>query len=278
MKSEDPQLRPTIDISYYLVTILGVIIVIILYFSYRELIFFSLILGLIVYLGFGLPIWHGQEVRREMACKYKEFEFKKWKFYSRDREGQWINYIDYPLIKESQMYVQGKRFYSEWLIIHDGIIIVNPGYSEVNIDNQEVEYNFANNKIYAWDGCTPKRWFFWLALIGTPDWEQRLENIRIFDKKSMSVNNSKSVLWQKAHHASLVHDALYQYLSEIPISKRDVDQLFFEMLLESGVSLEIAKIYHLAVRFFGARDIEQDDPKNNSELRLMNSLEGFNAE
>ena len=85
-------------------------------------------------------------------------------------------------------------------------------------------------------------------------------------------------MWQKAHHASLVHDVLYQYLHLIPIAKKDVDRLFFEMLLESDLSVEMAIIYHLAVKYFGAWDIKEDAPKGSSELKLINSLQGFEAE
>lgn len=43
----------------------------------------------------------------------------------------------------------------------------------------------------------------------------------------------KQVFWQRSHHASLVHDALYQYLHTLPISKTAVDQLFYDMLCDS---------------------------------------------
>jgi hypothetical protein len=48
-------------------------------------------------------------------------------------------------------------------------------------------------------------------------------------------------------HASLVHDALYQYLDNIPLSKNEVDQLFYQMLLEAGMPKIIAIGYHLFV-------------------------------
>jgi hypothetical protein len=63
----------------------------------------------------------------------------------------------------------------------------------------------------------------------------------------------KEQFWQRAHHASLVHDVLYQYLNSIPIPKSDVDNLFHEMLIESGFSGIMAKIYHLAVRSIWVR-------------------------
>ena len=129
-----------------------------------------------------------------------------------------------------------------------------------------MEYDFSVKRAYAWDGCTPKRWFFWLILIGTPDWAQKIEVIRTIDDETPC--KKKELFWQQAHHASLVHDALYQYLDNIPIPKRDVDNLFYEMLLESGFSGIMAKIYHFAVRHLGARDVGENDPKSNSELAL----------
>ena len=173
--------------------------------------------------------------------------------------------MDYPLIKASR-YAKGKQFYSEWLIIQNGLIIVNPGFSTVALDENIVDYDFSVKRSYAWDGCTPKRWFFWLALIGTPDWAQKIEVIRTIDDETPC--KKKEQFWQQAHHASLVHDALYQYLDSIPIPKQDVDNLFHEMLIESGFSGIMAKIYHLAVRYLGARDVGENDSNSNSKLAL----------
>lgn len=257
--------RPFFDISFGAATVLGVFIVLLLYFVYPDFIPMSLLFGIVVLLGLVLPRWQGKEERAKRAMIAKEKEHDKWGFHSRDREGPWLNYVDYPLIKASQ-YAEDKQFYSEWLIIHDGLIIVNPGFSTVTPRNNTVEYDFSVKRAYAWDGCTPKRWFFWLILIGTPDWAQKIEVIRTIDDETPC--KKKELFWQQAHHASLVHDALYQYLDNIPIPKRDVDNLFYEMLLESGFSGIMAKIYHFAVRHLGARDVGENDPKSNSELAL----------
>ena len=55
-----------------------------------------------------------------------------------------------------------------------------------------------------------------------------------------------------------------KYLDSIPIPKRDVDNLFYEILIESGFSGIMAKIYHLAVRYLDARDVSENDPETNS--------------
>ena len=43
-------------------------------------------------------------------------------------------------------------------------------------------------------------------------------------------------------HASLIHDALYQYLDNIPLSNVGVDRLFYHILLEAGMPKPLAKL------------------------------------
>ncbi|MCX7097841.1 MAG: DUF1353 domain-containing protein [Methylococcales bacterium] len=256
--------RPIFDISLAILTVVGLVIWLSLYFFSAESIPWALLVGAVVYLGVGLPRWQGMKIRRELAETAKQEERGKWGFNSRDREGPWLNFVDLPVLKQTPI-AANKRFYSERLIIHNGLIIVNPGPSRI-IDGM-VEYDFSVRRAYAWDGCTPKRWFFWLALIGTPDWDQKSEVIRILDASQPCLQ--KTVFWQRAHHASLVHDALYQYINTIPIAKKEVDQLFYDMLLASGFSVAIATLYRLAVRYFGAREVKENDPKANSQLQLV---------
>jgi len=85
-------------------------------------------------------------------------------------------------------------------------------------------------KGYSWDGCSPK--FVWKDLIlGTPDGTNRGDGL------------------PATYHASMVHDALYQYKSTVPVTRKQADQLFYEMLKERGFYW--AKIYYIAVRAFG---------------------------
>jgi hypothetical protein len=251
MNDIEPKLRPWFDLHSIVLIGAGAVLVV----ASWQLAFFLLIplllAGLVIYLGFALPRRSGWKERRDRAKEAKTSEQNKWGFHSCDREGPWLNYIDYPLLKETPI-ANDKYFYSEWLIIHNGKIIVNPGPTVGNPDliKGVVEYDFNIRKTYAWDGCTPKRWFYWLALFGTPDWGEKLENITVIDPTD-SQPNGKVVLWPRAHHASLVHDALCQYLDRIPISKKEVDQLFYDMLVVSGFPSWLAIIYYGAVCLFG---------------------------
>jgi len=91
-------------------------------------------------------------------------------------------------------------------------------------------------KGYAWDGCTPKISFFDLFILGTPD-------------GILSDKTGKP----KAYYASLVHDALYQFLPEMKethgITRRDADDFFQRILVEHEFAPN--RIYWLAVRVFG---------------------------
>jgi len=264
--------HPVLNISVYIPLAVGAVLLLAAYFIYKPSVPTLLIVGIIVILGFGLPRWIGWTARKARAQKAMETEKAKWGFHSRDREGAWINYIDKPLVKRTD-YAKGKYFYSERLIIHDGYIILNPGHSTPGKIDTEVNYHPNQRRTYAWDGCTPKLLFFWLALIGTPDWWHKREQVQFVDRKGqLDLDpDSLTILWPQAHHASLVHDGLYQYLGQIPITKRDVDQLFCEMLIDSGMWPPMAKLYRWAVHSFGAREIPPDSAADNARF----SVSGF---
>jgi hypothetical protein len=85
---------------------------------------------------------------------------------------------------------------------------------------------------YAWDGCTPK-FALWDIVIGTPD--------------GMPNQTTQK---PKAYYASLVHDALYQFLDAgSPITREQADQLFLELLTRDGFAPR--QLYYRAVRLFG---------------------------
>ncbi len=272
MEDNNIKLRGTVfDGSFLLITLGAGTALIVLYYYAPGLIIPLPGLILFLYLGFGLPQWMGARVRRERALKAKKREMEKWGFYSRDRRGPWINYIARPLIRESEI-ARGKYFYSEWLIIHDGMIIVNPGPSRVNREKRTVAYDFSQTRVYAWDGCSPKKYFFWFLIIGTPDWWPHAERILTLAPGKTPRVISREVFWQKALHASLVHDALYQYLDQIPIAKKEVDLLFYRMLRASGSSVPLAALYRFMVRTLGGRKVRQKLPLTNSELTLENDM------
>ena len=111
-------------------------------------------------------------------------------------------------------------FISKWLEIStDGLVTVK-----------------ANDTGYAWDGCTPKYSFFDIAVVGVPDGHIDIRTMKPF-----------------TYRASMVHDALYQYLDTIPVLKRSVDRLFLEMLGD----FRLRHIYYLAVRLFGGISVKQ---------------------
>jgi len=91
-------------------------------------------------------------------------------------------------------------------------------------------------KRYTWDGCTPKLSVFDLFVFGTPDGILS----RITNKP-------------KAYYASLVHDALYQFLPEMEdsdgITRRDADDIFRSILVKHEFVPN--GVYWLAVRLFG---------------------------
>jgi hypothetical protein len=87
-------------------------------------------------------------------------------------------------------------------------------------------------KGYAWNGCTPKFFLFDL-LFGTPDGAVYIPSGR-----------------PKAYYASLVHDALYQFLGEnSPVTRRQADDAFLRLLGESKFRLRW--FYWAAVRLGG---------------------------
>ncbi|MFT6989820.1 MAG: hypothetical protein ACJASL_001793 [Paraglaciecola sp.] len=251
------------DMSMKIALLVGIIIVLFLFWFYPNLIRLSLYAGGILCLGLFLPRQAGWNIRERRAKKSKQAEQENWGFASRDREGPWINYIDYPLVRQTPL-ANNKFFYSDWLVIEDNKIIVNPGTSDVKLANKTVHYDLSQPKAYAWDGCSPKRLFFWLALIGTPDWWHGEQKIQAINEQGELVD--KKVFWQLCMHASLVHDALYQYLDNIPLSKIEVDQLFYDMLLEAGMPKLLARVYHFSVQQFGANDVLPNDAKVNSDI------------
>jgi len=85
---------------------------------------------------------------------------------------------------------------------------------------------------YAWNGCSPKFCLF-DVLLGTPEGVVHRQTGR-----------------PKTYYASMVHDALYQFLRDgMPLKRRHADAMFRRLLEESDFSP--AWLYWLAVRLFG---------------------------
>ena len=122
--------RPLVDVFLWILVIVGIALTIAVYLYCPVLLIYVLIVGVILLIGFGIPKCVEHKAAMQRAEQAKMREIQKWGFQSRDRDAPWINYIDYPLVKKTAI-AQGKRFYSEWLVVHEGEIIVNPGKSTV---------------------------------------------------------------------------------------------------------------------------------------------------
>jgi hypothetical protein len=112
------------------------------------------------------------------------------------------------------------KFVTKWLEIStDGLVTVK-----------------ANNTGYSWDGCTPKFSLFDIKIIGIPDGHIDVRTMQPY-----------------TYRASMVHDALYQYLDSVPVCKKDIDLLFLEMLGD----FRLRYLYYFAVKYLGGREIIQ---------------------
>lgn len=247
-----------------LISLIGLVLLALAAWVYPTLIQPLLWTGIPVYLGVLLPRWVGRAERQRRAEAAQARDLAKWGFTCRDHAGPWLNFIDQPFVRRCPEFA-GRHFYSEWLLIHDGVLVVNPGRSQVDLQRSEVQYDFTQSKTYAWDGCTPKVPFYWLAILGTPDWWDKRHPALSLQEGHIS---EREVFWPLTHPASLVHDALYQYLNAAPVSKAEADLLFWRMLREAGMARLPAFIYYLAVRLLGATDVRGPKPAN-SGLRCL---------
>ena len=66
------------------------------------------------------------------------------------------------------------------------------------------------------------------------------------DGKSIQQGNEFLPITYKA---SLIHDVCYQFKKEIPLTRYEVDKLFYSVL--KTYNFKLAKIYYIAVRCFG---------------------------
>jgi hypothetical protein len=88
---------------------------------------------------------------------------------------------------------------------------------------------------YAWDGCSPKFRFLDALYIGTPD--------GVLSQKTHQ---------PKAYYASLIHDALYQFMGDgnMPYKRKQMDHFFLQLLRES--EFWWGNVYYAAVRLVGS--------------------------
>lgn len=143
-----------------------------------------------------------------------------------------------------------------WLFRVYKIFVLNEDYSWQSGYEFKQDYEFRDDKKdnklrmtigkdgkitimkgYSWDGCTPKFSLIDLLVIGTPD-------------GILSDKTGKP----KAYYASLVHDALYQFLPDLPddnkiYTRKMADDIFLQILEDAKFMPR--KLYWLAVRIFG---------------------------
>src|SRR5436309_4002188 len=100
---------------------------------------------------------------------------------------------------------------------------------------------------YAWDGCSPKVCVFDI-LLGTPD--------GVVDSTTKQ---------PKTYYASLVHDALYQFLLDgLPLKRWQADRCLLRLMAETGFAPRY--VYWAAVRLFGRSE------EHTSELQSRENL------
>jgi hypothetical protein len=117
-----------------------------------------------------------------------------------------------PYRLERDWAFQDKKGHTRLVLTADGTITVTRGY--------------------AWDGCTPKKCVL-DVVVGIPDGVVYLPTGR-----------------PKTYYASLVHDALYQFLPVgLPLSRAQADRCF--LLLMTDHRFAPRYVYYWAVRAFG---------------------------
>ncbi len=97
-----------------------------------------------------------------------------------------------------------------------------------------VDGTIAIPKTYAWNGCSPNLVIWDWGVFGLPQ--------GIKDKTTGK---------PKTYFASLVHDALYQFIDDpkMPYSRKEMDKLFLALMKTSDFSL--ATVYYRAVWLLG---------------------------
>ncbi|HTS88761.1 MAG TPA: DUF1353 domain-containing protein [Gemmatimonadales bacterium] len=107
---------------------------------------------------------------------------------------------------------------------------------------------------YAWDGCSPKV-CLWDVLIGTPD--------GVIDSRTKR---------PKTYYASLVHDALYQFLLDgLPFTRAQADRCFLRLMEETGFGPRY--VYWIVVRVLGWLFVAQHRYKRKNRGRCTPWLE-----
>ena len=143
---------------------------------------------------------------------------KFWKF---------VHHEDYQYYSER---LRGRYFSKNWLSIENGLVTVKG--------------SFNNKKGYAWDGCTPKFNFMDITWV-IPDGKtiQHTEPI-----------SGKTHYAPITYYASMIHDALYQYKRCIPVTRKEADLIFYDIL--KGSKFSLAWLYYGLSFWMGLLEME----------------------
>lgn len=93
-------------------------------------------------------------------------------------------------------------------------------------------------KDYSWDGCSPK------FKIGG-----KIFGIWDGTKIAHIINGDEIDVDSQMKYASLIHDVMYQFLDDIPLSRKDVDSIFLKDALNANFIF--SWLYYCFVRVFG---------------------------
>ncbi len=120
--------------------------------------------------------------------------------------------------------LEGRECDFNWLkISKDGTLTVKGSYQ----------------KGYTWDGCTPKFNFLHITW-GNFD-GQLIQHID-------EITGTKSYK-PYTYYASMIHDVLYQYKRCAPVTRKEADLIFYELMKKSGFMW--TRLFYAGVRLFG---------------------------
>lgn len=105
----------------------------------------------------------------------------------------------------------------------------------LKIDDNAITVKASKDQKYAWDGNTPKVNMLGLTL-GTPD--------------GKLIKHKNGEYKPVTYYASMIHDVIYQYKRCAPVTRREADQIYLDMMRDAGFPLR--SVYFAGVKIGGA--------------------------
>lgn len=110
------------------------------------------------------------------------------------------------------------------------------------------KYKFVLEQDYNY--IMPIKGRFFEGIIDGKLWLRITEDGNIFIPKGYAWDGATSAPdFKETYYPTLVHDVLYQFLWDTPMTRKEIDDLFLKQMLEEG--FKMAHIYYRAVRLFG---------------------------